>query len=79
VDQLAAMQESLMNLNLILMEKTGMDALGVTEGAKPQNGAGKAEKTGDGKSLGAAQKAAQTGTMTGYGEKLAKRAKPSMD
>jgi len=67
--------QTLMNMINQLMQK-----IAILEGATlpPQGGVG-APNTSNGNSMGQAQKNAQTQTMTGYGERLAKRANPDMN
>lgn len=67
--------QTLMNMINQLMQRIAM-----LEGAMipPQGGTG-APNVPTGQSMGQAQKNAQTETMTGYGERLAKRANPDMN
>ena len=77
MNQLAAMQQNMTKLGMIVYQLTGQDVLGVTQGGAqaPQTG-GRAPQ---GESMGKAQKDAQSETMTAYGQRLAARAKPDME
>lgn len=73
MNQLAMMQEQVTKLGMIVQQLTGEDLIGLGDlGAAAQPTA----PSGGGES---AQKKAETGTMTSYGEKLASRATPDMN
>lgn len=73
INQLAMMQEQVAKLGMIVQQLTGEDLIGLgDQGAAAQPTA----PSGGGES---AQKKAETGTMTSYGEKLAARATPDMN
>ena len=73
MNQLAMMQEQVTKLGMIVQQLTGEDLIGLgDQGAAAQPTA----PSGGGES---AQKKAETGTMTSYGEKLASRATPDMN
>lgn len=77
-NQVMAMQEQLQKMGLIIYQLTGQDLVGLNQGAQT-GGAPMPSATTDGKSMGEAQKDAQTATMTEYGRTLAARAKPDME
>ncbi len=73
MNQLAMMQEQMVKLGMIVQQLTGEDVVGLgDQGTAAQPTA----PSGGGES---AQKKAETGTMTAYGEKLASRATPDMN
>lgn len=74
MNQMAMMQQNMVKMNQIIKELTGQDLLGVSEGAPAPAREGHAE----GKSMGSAATDAQKSTMTSYGEKLAKNARPDV-
>ena len=74
VHQLAAMQQQVAQLGAVVYQLTGRDVVGVQGGGQ----AAPVRSGGNGQSQGQAQKAAQIGTMTAYGEQLAKRATPDV-
>ena len=78
--QMAQMQQMMEKMGAIIYAKTGQDVLGqfggVSGAPTAPNTDGKAQ---GGQSMAKAQKAAQTATMTDYGQKLAGRANPSME
>lgn len=75
VHQLAAMQQQVAQLGAVVYQLTGRDVVGLQAGGQTA-----AASSGGGSTpgQGRAQKAAQTGTMTAYGEQLAKRATPDV-
>ena len=77
LNQMAAMQQQMAQMAAVIQSLTGRDVMGGAPvvAAGPQN----APKVEGGKSMGSAQKDAQTETMTSYGERLAARAKPDMN
>ncbi len=77
LNQMMMMQDQMNKMGLIIMELTGKDVLGLTEGA--QGAPAGAQKAPQGKSMGSAATDAQKGTMTSYGQELAERAKPSLE
>ena len=77
LNQMMMMQDQMNKMGLIIMELTGKDVLGLTEGA--QAAPAGVQKAPQGKSMGSAATDAQKGTMTSYGQKLAERAKPSLE
>ena len=80
MNQLAQMQQVMMQMGAVIYQTTGQDVLGQFGGAQqPQTAAQPAPPAPKGESMGKAQKAAQTGTMTSYGERLAAHAKPDMN
>lgn len=80
MNQMAMMQQNMQKMATIIYQLTGQDLLGITEGAgAAPGGAVSAPGGGKGESMGQAQKAAQTSTMTSYGERLAANAKPDMN
>ena len=62
-----------------LYAETGIDALGVMQPQGAQKAPQRGAQPPAGKSMGQAQKAAQTANMTSYGERLAANAKPNME
>ena len=73
MNQLAMMQEQVTKLGMIVQQLTGEDLIGLGDqgaAAHPTAPSGGRES---------AQKKAETGTMTSYGEKLAARATPDMN
>lgn len=72
--------QTLLNMVNELSQKLMMleSMLGVAQ-PQPQGVAGAIPNVPMGRTMGAAQKDAQTANMTSYGERLAERAKPSMD
>ena len=73
MNQLAMMQEQVTKLGMIVQQLTGEDLIGLGDqraAAQPTAPSGGGES---------AQKRAETGTMTSYGEKLAARATPDMN
>jgi hypothetical protein len=70
------MQQMMEKMALIIQATTGQDLLGQPQ--QPPEQGGERPKTGQRPTLGSAQKAAQKGTMTDYGQALAARAKPSV-
>ena len=77
VKQLAAMQQQVAQLGAVVYQLTGRDVVGLQDGGQ-SGGQTAAAPSGGGNSQGQSQKAAQTGTMTAYGEQLAKRAAPDV-
>ena len=73
MNQLAMMQEQVTKLGMIVQQLTGEDLIGLGD-----QGAA-AQPTAPGGGGESAQKKAETGTMTSYGEKLAARATPDMN
>jgi hypothetical protein len=78
MNQMAAMQQSMNKMGLIIYQLTGKDVLGLAEGMGASGPALGKEGQG-GKSMGSAITDASKETMTSYGEKLASRAKPDMN
>lgn len=76
-NQVMAMQEQLQKMGLIIYQLTGQDLVGLNQAAQT-GGAPMPRAASVGKSMGEAQKDAQTATMTEYGRTLAARAKPDM-
>ena len=74
LNQMAQMQMQMQQMAALLYQRTGIDALGMTQQNMEQP-----QKVSGGKTMASAQKAAQESTMTSYGEKLAARAKPDMN
>ena len=74
LNQLAQMQMQMQQMAALLYQRTGIDALGMTQQNMEQP-----QKVSGGQTMASAQKAAQESTMTSYGEKLAARAKPDMN
>ena len=78
--QMQQMQMMMEKMGLIIQALTGRDVLGglnaPSTGPETAQNRGKPAKGG---SMGQAQKAAQSATMTNYGQKLAGRAKPNME
>ena len=75
LNQLAQMQMQMQNMAALLYQKTGIDVMGMSQ----QAGGTTQSAPSGGRSMGQAQKDAQTNTMTSYGERLAARAKPDMN
>lgn len=80
LQQIQMLTEQNMQMGMILFKKTGIDLIGITQGAqgapqRPQSGA----SVPTGRTMGAAQKNAQTANMTDYGQRLAAHAKPNME
>lgn len=76
MNQLAAMQNTVTKLGMIVYKLTGEDVVGLAEG---QDGAQSGPEMARTPTASSDQKKAQTETMTAYGEKLAKRAVPDMN
>ena len=74
LNQMAQMQMQMQQMAALLYQRTGIDALGMTQQNMEQP-----QKVSGGQTMASAQKAAQESTMTSYGEKLAARAKPDMN
>ena len=74
VHQLAAMQQQVAQLGAVVYQLTGRDVVGLQAGGQTAAAPSGGSTPGQGR----AQKAAQTGTMTAYGEQLAKRATPDV-
>ena len=74
LNQMAQMQMQMQQMAALLYQRTGIDALGMTQQNMEQP-----QKVSGGKTMASAQKPAQESTMTSYGEKLAARAKPDMN
>lgn len=74
LNQMAQMQMQMQQMAALLYQRTGIDALGMTQQNMEQP-----QKVSGGQTIASAQKAAQESTMTSYGEKLAARAKPDMN
>lgn len=74
LNQMAQMQQQLVQMAAFIYAATGQDVLGTQGGAQAQPAAQAASG-----GLGQAQKAAQTNAMTSYGERLAKNATPKMN
>lgn len=80
MNQMMQMQQMIQKMGMIIYKTTGNDVLGMFgEGAQAPTAPQGGEKPHEGKSMGSAQKDAQTSTMTSYGQALAARAKPDMD
>ena len=78
--QMAQMQQMMEKMGAIIYAKTGQDVLGQFGGVSGAQAAPNTDgKAQGGQSMAKAQKAAQTATMTDYGQKLAGRASPSME
>ena len=77
MNQMAAMQQQMLKLGAIVYQLTGQDVLGLANNAA-QTAPSPSEGSSTGRSMGAAQKDAQTATMTDYGHKLAQRARPEV-
>ena len=77
VKQMEAMQQKMAQLGAVVYQLTGQDVVGIQGGGQSGGQAAAASSAG-GNSQGQAQKDAQTGTMTAYGEQLAKRATPDV-
>ena len=73
MNQLAVMQEQVTKLGMIVQQLTGEDLIGLGDKGTA------ARPTATGVVGESAQKKAETGTMTSYGEKLAARATPDMN
>ena len=78
MNEMARMQEQMTSMGLIIYQTTGRDVLGLFEDG-PKAAPAAANPAPTGKSMGSAVTDAQKGTMTNYGEKLAKRATPDMN
>lgn len=78
MNQLAAMQQQLVELATLVAAERGMP-VGSNAHAKPAGGAVSPAPAPKGESMGKAQKEAQTATMTAYGQRLAENAKPNME
>lgn len=74
INQMSQMQMQLQKIAALLYQRTGIDALGMTQQVNEQP-----QRASGGKTMASAQKDAQTATMTSYGEKLAAMAKPDMN
>ena len=77
MNQMAAMQQNMTKMGMIIYQLTGQDVMGLGQGGVQAPQAGGLPPQGE--SMGKAQKAAQTETMTSYGERLAARARPNME
>ena len=77
MNQMAQMQQLMVQMAAEIYALTGRDVLGLQQGA--QGGAESPVPASGGESMGKAQKDAQTATMTDYGQKLAAHAKPDME
>ena len=77
LNQLTMMQDQMNKLGMIVYQLTGQDVLGLSQGGG--NAPAMPAPAHSGESMGKDQKAAQKATMTDYGEKLAKRARPDME
>ena len=77
MNQLAAMQQQLMELATLVAAERGMEV----DGKAPAEGGKAPTPPGGnaGQSMGKAQKDAQTATMTAYGQRLAAQASPDMN
>ena len=78
MNQLMQMQQMMTKLGIIVYQTTGRDVLGLMDGG-PKAAESAANPAPTGKSMGSAVTDAQKGTMTSYGEKLAKHATPDMN
>ena len=79
MNQLAAMQQNMQKLGLIIYKSTGQDVLGLFEGeGVPGAHVGTPSASG-GKSMGSAVTDAMGETMTAYGQQLAENARPSLE
>jgi hypothetical protein len=76
MNQLAMMQQQMAKMGAIVYQLTGQDVLGLSQASGAPVSASKPPQGG---SMGQAQKAAQTATMTDYGQRLAENAKPNME
>lgn len=82
MQQVAKLEQLVRNMAMISYQMTNQDILGMASGGGMQGGAQPATAGAEvpqGRNMGKAQKAAQESTMTDYGQKLAARAKPSME
>ena len=79
MNQMAAMQQNMNKMGMIIYQLTGNDVLGLTEGAGAPGPAVAMTPKGDGKSMGGAVEDAKKATMTDYGQRLTARAKPDME
>ena len=79
MNQLAAMEQNLVKLGLLLYKATGQDALGLFDGMGQGAAGAPAAKPSTGKSMGSAATDAMAANMTAYGQRLAKRATPDME
>lgn len=77
MNQMAAMQQNMTKMGMIIYQLTGNDVLGLTQGGVQAPQAGSMPPKGE--SIGKAQKDAMGETMTAYGQRLAARAKPDME
>lgn len=78
LNQLMVMQEQMNKLGMIVYSLTGQDVVGLANGGVPVNAPPPVAPNG-GKSMGSAQTDAQRENMTSYGQKLADRARPSVE
>ena len=76
MNQLMMMQQQLTELATLVAAERGMKVQG---DAPAKEGKPAAQPKAEGKSMGSAQKNAQTANMTAYGERLAARARPDME
>ena len=73
-------QQQISKMGMIIYQLTGQDVIGLKEGAAPAAGGRRSMPPKEGgKSMGQAQKDAQTETMTAYGQRLAEHATPDMN
>ena len=77
MNQVLMMQEQMNKMGMIIYRLTGQDVVGLAEGGVPGPVSPTVAPVGDG--MGRAQKAAQEANMTSYGQRLAERARPSLE
>ena len=77
MNQLAAMQDQMNKMGLIIYRLTGQDLVGLSEGGVQANVGGVKPQAVEG--MGQAQKDAQTANMTAYGQRLAENARPNVE
>ena len=77
LNQLQMMQQQMQKLGMIVYQLTGQDVVGIAQGGG--NAPAMPAPAPSGESMGSAVTDAAKETMTSYGEKLAKRARPDME
>jgi hypothetical protein len=77
--QIQMLTEQMHRIAAMLYAETGQDVLGVMQPQGAQRAPQRSAQVPQGKSMGQAQKEAQTANMTSYGQRLAAHAKPNME
>lgn len=77
--QLQAMQQTISQMNAVIQTMSGRDIMGEMGGQSAAQPTPNASGGSGGQTMAGAQKAAQTATMTDYGQRLAAQARPDMN